>query len=107
MDAEFAGVGALAARGCLDRSFLGLKDIDVIVAGPARRRYRAALASRLGVPVERIVVADDERMHTASLQAAFARGLDQIRPGELALLVTAGAGITGGAALYRKPHRPK
>lgn len=105
VDTEFAAVGARAAHGCLDESSLSLSDIDVIVAAPARHRYRAALAHRLGVPAERIVVADDERFHTASLPAAFARGLDRIQPGQRALLVAAGAGITGGAALYCKPPR--
>ena len=71
MDADFATAGAQAALGCLDGSSLELSDVDVIVAAPARRRYRAALANRLGVPVDRIVVADDERMHTASLAAAL------------------------------------
>jgi 3-oxoacyl-[acyl-carrier-protein] synthase III len=106
MDAEFAAAGALAAHGCLDGSSLGLSDVDVIVAAPARRRYRAALANRLGVPVERIVVADDERMHTASLAAALDRGAAQLPVGARVLLVAASAGITAGAALYRQPPPP-
>ena len=38
--------------------------------------YRAALAADLGVPVERIAVADDQRMHTASLVAALRDGVN-------------------------------
>jgi 3-oxoacyl-[acyl-carrier-protein] synthase-3 len=106
VDAEFATAAELAVRGCLDESSLGLSDVDMIVAAPARRRYRAALARRLGVPVDRIVVADDERMHTSSLAAALDRGSAQLPPGAPILLVAASAGITAGAALYRQPPPP-
>ena len=75
MDQRFADAAAQVADECLRDSSLGLADVDMIVAAPARRGYRAALASRLGVPVERITVASDEKMHTASLAAA----LDQWR----------------------------
>jgi hypothetical protein len=57
------------ARSCLREAALGLSDVDMIVAAPARRGYRAALASHPGVPVERITVADDERMHTGLARA--------------------------------------
>ena len=61
--------------GCLRESGLSLADIDVIIAAPARSGYRAALAELLGVPVERVIVAGDERLHTAALVAAFGNGL--------------------------------
>ena len=73
MDQRLAEAAAQVADECLRDSSLGLADVDVIVAAPARRGYRAALASRLGVPVERITVASDEKMHTASLAAALDR----------------------------------
>ena len=69
-----------------------------------RPRYRTDLAARLGVPEEQIIVAEDESAHTASVAAAFDRAASRIRPGGRVLLVTAGAGITAGAALYRLPH---
>ena len=75
----------------------------MIVAAPASGRYRAALATHLGVPEDQIVVADDEGMHTASLAAALDRAADLIQPGGRILLIAAGAGITAGAALYRVP----
>ena len=59
MDEQFAAAGAAVARGCLRESALELSDVDAIVAAPARHRYRAALATSLGVPVDRITVADD------------------------------------------------
>jgi 3-oxoacyl-[acyl-carrier-protein] synthase-3 len=105
MDEQFAAAGAQVARDCLDESSLRLSDVDLIAAAPARRGYRAALAAHLGVPVERITVADDERMHTASLAASLHDGADHLRAGASVLLIAAGAGVTAGAALYREPTR--
>jgi 3-oxoacyl-[acyl-carrier-protein] synthase III len=103
VDEQFAVAGARVARACLDESSLALSDIDVIAAAPARRGYRAALAAQLGVPIERITVAADEKTHTASLVAALDRAVSQLPEGARVLLIAAGAGITAGAALYRKP----
>lgn len=74
----------------------------MIVASPARPGYRAALAAKLGIPVERITVADDERMHTASLVSALSGAAEELSPGARILLVAVGAGVTAGAALYRQ-----
>ncbi|KXX58842.1 MULTISPECIES: 3-oxoacyl-ACP synthase III family protein [unclassified Rhodococcus (in: high G+C Gram-positive bacteria)] len=100
MDERFATAGAQAARECLEASSLDLADVDLIVAAPARRKFRATLAEHLGVPVPRIVVADDERMHTASLVAALDRRTGGIPAGNRVLIIAVGAGVTAGAALY-------
>ncbi|GFG50303.1 3-oxoacyl-ACP synthase [Mycolicibacterium agri] len=100
-DEAFAEAAARAAGDCLNASSLSVADIDAIVAAPARTRYRAALAAKLNVPQDRVTVADDERMHTASLVAALARVRSEARPGARLLVVAAGAGVTAGAALYR------
>ena len=102
MDKQFADAAAEAANGCLRESGLALSDIDVIVAAPARSGYRAALAALLGVPLGRVTVAGDERMHTAALVAAFGNGNTRLPPGTRALIVAAGAGVTAGAAYYRE-----
>ena len=83
-----ARVGADARRHRRDR------------AAPARGGP-AALSACTGFSKDQIIVADDQRMHTASLAAAFERASDQIRPGGRVLLVAAGAGTTAGAALSR------
>lgn len=103
LDERLAATAAQAARECLSDSGLPLSDIDVIIAAPARHGYRAALARHLDVPLERIVVADDEKMHTASLAAAMQQALKSLPVGARAMVVAAGAGITAGAALYREP----
>ncbi len=106
LDDRLAAAAAEAARSCLRDSALTLSDIDVVIAAPARHRYRAELARRLDLSPERIIVAADERTHTASLAAALERALNQLPIDSRVLLVTAGAGITAGAALYREPAIP-
>jgi 3-oxoacyl-[acyl-carrier-protein] synthase III len=105
MDERYAAVAAEAVHACLDAHSARLSDIDVIVAAPARGGYRSSLSSRLGVPVEQISVAYDQRMHTAALAAAFAGQLERLSAGTQVLFVAAGAGVTAGAALYRQPPR--
>jgi 3-oxoacyl-[acyl-carrier-protein] synthase-3 len=105
MDEQFAAAAAEAARACLDAQSTRLADIDLIVAAPARPGYRAALSNLLGVPVEKVSVADDHRMHTAALAAAFEREGAKLPVGAQVLFVAAGAGVTAGAALYRQPPR--
>jgi 3-oxoacyl-[acyl-carrier-protein] synthase-3 len=105
MDEQFAAAAAEAARACLDAHSVQLSDIDLVVAAPARPGYRAALSSRLGIPVDQITVADDKRMHTAALAAAFDGQVERLPAGTQLLFVVAGAGVTAGAALYRQPPR--
>lgn len=106
-DVDLAGVCALAASSCLAESSLTLSDVAICVA-PARQRFRAALAAKLGVPPAHLVVAADPRTHTAALPAALRRrdsgggdsGPVDTRP---VLLVAGAAGPVAGAALYRSP----
>ena len=106
MDDQFASAGAQVAQSCLQEASLSLSDVDMIVASPARHGYRAALAAKLAIPVERIAVADDESMHTASLVSALSGAAEKLAPGARILLVAAGAGVTAGAALYRQALNP-
>jgi 3-oxoacyl-[acyl-carrier-protein] synthase-3 len=106
LDEQFAAAGAQVAHSCLEEASLGLSDVDIIVAAPAGHGYRAALAAKLAVPVERIVVADDESMHTASLVAALRGAAEELSPGARVLLIAASAGVTAGAALYRQAPHP-
>jgi len=50
MDEQFAAAGAEVAQSCLQEASLGLSEVDIIVASPARHGYRAALAAKLAVP---------------------------------------------------------
>jgi len=99
---RFADAATMAAERCLSAASLSLDDIDAVVAAPATPAFRAALAGRLGVPQERVVVADDQHVHTAALAAAIDTAVAQQGHGGPILLVAAGAGVTAGAALYRR-----
>jgi 3-oxoacyl-[acyl-carrier-protein] synthase-3 len=92
-----------ATGNCLRDCALAPSDIDLVIAAPARPAFRAALSTQLGVPATRVIVAEDEHTHTASLAVALYRARNR-GPGQTRiLLVAAGAGITAGAALYRVP----
>ena len=104
LDHRFASAAATAAADCLRASSMTVRDVDAIVAAPGRPGFRSELADRLQIAQGLISVAARDGMHTASLAAAFHRGVRTVRPGGLVLLVAAGAGITAGAALYRVPQ---
>jgi 3-oxoacyl-[acyl-carrier-protein] synthase-3 len=106
LNERLATTAAQAARKCLRDSAFTLSDIDVIIAAPARHGYRAALATQHDVAPERIVVAEDEKMHTASLAAALKQALNHPPTGARVMVVAAGAGITAGAVLYHEPPIP-
>ncbi|MDX1890754.1 3-oxoacyl-[acyl-carrier-protein] synthase III C-terminal domain-containing protein [Mycolicibacterium sp. 050158] len=103
MDDRFASTAAEVARRCLREAALDVSDLDAIITAPARRAYRTRLAENLGVPVELIVAAGDERVHTAALLTAMARDDGRLRNGRRVLLVAAGAGVVAGAAVYSSP----
>ncbi|WP_406815388.1 3-oxoacyl-ACP synthase [Mycobacterium sp. M23085] len=103
VDERFAVAAASAVCTCLEAQSAQLADVDVIVAAPACYGYRTMLSERLGVPVDKIFVAEDQHMHTAALPAAFDRKAETLPFGTQMLFVVAGAGTTGGAALYRQP----
>jgi 3-oxoacyl-[acyl-carrier-protein] synthase-3 len=79
-------------------------DVDLVVANPLALDFLHALAAGLGVATEKLVApANRQRVHTAALGVALEpviarRGLE----GKTALLVSAGAGLTAGAALVRQ-----
>jgi 3-oxoacyl-[acyl-carrier-protein] synthase-3 len=106
LDKRLAIAAVRTVLRCLDESSVALADIDAVIASPARRGFRGALAAHLGIPADRIVVADDEKTHTASLAAALDRALSHLPIGARVMLVAAGAGITAGAALYHEPPIP-
>jgi 3-oxoacyl-[acyl-carrier-protein] synthase III len=100
-----AALAAKVAQECLDRASTNLDAVDLVLAAPARASFTDCLASRLDVPVERIAVARDDRIHTAALIAAFhdADVAARLQPGNTVLFVSAAAGVTAGAALYHVP----
>jgi 3-oxoacyl-[acyl-carrier-protein] synthase-3 len=100
-----AVLAAKVAEECVDRTSTDLDAVSLVLAAPARASFAEGLASHLGVPVERIAVAHDERIHTAALIAAFhdADVATRLQPGDTVLFVAADSGVTAGAAVYRVP----
>lgn len=90
----------LAGHGMTSRA------IDVLIAAHTSRDFPELVAGRLGIPSARVVHASGalENSHTALPIAAIARaqGAGLLSAPAQVLVVTAGAGITVGLALYRE-----
>ena len=80
-------------------------DVDWLVPHQANRRIIAAIARKLELPMERVVVTVDRHGNTSSasvplaLDAAVRDG--RIRPGDILMLEAFGGGFTWGSALIR------
>jgi 3-oxoacyl-[acyl-carrier-protein] synthase-3 len=109
-DPSFAGLcvekAIEVARGFLDRASLPISDVDLLIASAYPPRFSRQLAQALGLGPARVpeLLRELDGAHTAgplaSLAAAFA-GKSFARARNV-LFVTAGAGITVAAALYRR-----
>ncbi|MGH7073153.1 MAG: beta-ketoacyl-ACP synthase III [Stellaceae bacterium] len=90
---------ALAANG------LDAGAIDWLVPHQANRRIIEAMARRLDLPPEKVVMTIDRHANTSAasvpLALADASADGRIRPGQLVLLEAMGGGLTWGAALVR------
>jgi 3-oxoacyl-[acyl-carrier-protein] synthase-3 len=93
------------SRQALDDAGVKIEDVSLVIPHQANRRIIVALAERLGVPMEKVVVNLDEYGNTsaASVPVALdeARRQGRIRPGDLVLLNAFGAGFSWGAAVVR------
>ena len=90
---------ALAANG------LSGRDVDWLVPHQANSRIIDAMARKLGLPAEKVVLTIDRHANTSAasvpLALAEAAADGRIRPGQLVLLEAMGGGLTWGAALLR------
>jgi len=90
---------ALAANG------LSGRDVDWLVPHQANRRIIDAMARKLGLPAEKVVLTIDRHANTSAasvpLALAEAAADGRIRPGQLVLVEAMGGGLTWGAALLR------
>ena len=80
---------------------LELSEVDVLVATASVPGFGAALATRLGVPAERVASPAERLAGAHSAALAVALESTRLEAGRTALFVSAGAGITVVAALYR------
>ena len=89
-------VRELAAAQALD-----LAEVDLLVATASVPGFADALARRLGVPAERVASPSDDLARCAHGRPGGGARVRATRASRTALLVSAGAGITVAAALYR------
>lgn len=93
------------SREALNEAGVGIDQISLVIPHQANRRIITALAARLGVSMEKVVVNVDKYGNTsaASVPVALdeARRQGRIRPGDIVLLSAFGAGFAWGAAVIK------
>jgi len=89
----------------LDEAGVNVNQVSLVIPHQANRRIIIALAERLGIPMEKVVVNLNKYGNTsaASVPVALdeARRQKRIRPGDIVLLNAFGAGFAWGAAVIR------
>ena len=94
-----------SSRAALNRAGLSLDDVDWIIPHQANLRIIQAAAHDMGLPMDRFVVNIERYGNTsaASIPLALAEALDsgRIRPVDVLLLVTFGAGLTWASAIVQ------
>lgn len=93
------------SRAALQEAGVGVDEVSLVIPHQANHRIITALAERLGVPMEKVVVNLDRYGNTsaASVPVALdeARREGRIRSGDVVLLSAFGAGFAWGAAVIR------
>ncbi len=93
------------SREALEEAGVSVDQVSLVIPHQANHRIITALAERLGVPMERVVVNLDKYGNTsaASVPVALdeARRQGRIRAGDVVLLNAFGAGFAWGAAVIR------
>ena len=93
------------SRAALEEAGGGVDEVSLVIPHQANHRIITALATRLGVPMEKVVVNLDRYGNTsaASVPVALdeARREGRIRSGDVVLLNAFGAGFAWGAAVIR------
>ena len=100
---------SFACEDVLQQAGLKITDIDLMVPHQANQRILDALARRLGMPEERIMVNVQRYGNTSAgtIPVALTEALEEgrIKPGDYVLMASFGAGLTWGAALVRWGER--
>ena len=94
-----------AASSLLKKHGLTVSDISLLVSHQANARILDAAAARLGLPPEKVIRNIDKYGNTtaATIPLALTDAQEQglLKPGELILIVSVGAGLTVGSCLFR------
>jgi 3-oxoacyl-[acyl-carrier-protein] synthase-3 len=93
------------SRKALDDAGIGIDQVSLVIPHQANRRIIVALAERLGVPLEKVMINLDKYGNTsaASVPVALdeARREGRIQRGDVVLLNAFGAGFAWGAAVVK------
>jgi len=93
------------SRQALADAGVEINQVSLVIPHQANRRIIVALAERLGIPLEKVVVNVDKYGNTsaASIPVALdeARRQGRIKPGDIVLLNAFGGGFTWGAAVVK------
>lgn len=100
---------AFACDDVLQQTGLTIDDVNIMVPHQANRRILDALAKRLGIPEEKIMVNVHKYGNTSAgtIPVALTEALEEhrIKPGDHVLMATFGAGLTWGAGLVKWGER--
>ncbi len=102
---QACGVMERACQQALEDAGLSLAEIDLVVPHQANLRILNQLSERMGISAEKMVVTIDRYGNTSAasvpmaLNDAYEQG--RLKPGQLVLMVSFGAGLTWGAAVFR------
>lgn len=93
-----------AAVRALEKAGLDLADIDLVIPHQANLRIIRALGTRMGIPEEKVAVTVDRYGNTSSATCPMALrdlvGEGRVHRGDKILMVSFGAGLTWGAAVF-------
>ncbi len=93
------------SRDALEEACVGIDEISLVIPHQANRRIISALADRLKIPMEKVMVNVDKygNASAASVPVALDEAWRQgrIQPGDVVLLNAFGAGFAWGAAVIR------
>ncbi len=93
------------SRQALTEAGVAVEQVSLVIPHQANRRIIVALAERLGVPMERVMVNLEKYGNTsaASIPVALdeAKRQGRIKPGDIVLLNAFGAGFAWGAAVVK------
>ncbi len=93
------------SRQALDEAGVSIDQVALVIPHQANKRIIVALAERLGVPMDKVMINVDKYGNTsaASIPVALdeARRAGRIKAGDIVLLNAFGAGFAWGAAVVR------
>lgn len=94
-----------AAQHALEDAQMSASDVDLFVPHQANQRIMDAVRTRLGIHDDRVAATVQDYANSSAatipLTLSATDAVTNLKPGQTILMVAAGAGLTGGAVVYR------